>query len=183
MKRLSLGLFVAALVVLTGCSSDAPSTSLDGKLSANSRAAESEVQATATTRRRPRTTTTRRPRPNTTTTRRNRPPTQPTAPTAPTTPTTMSRTGVAGAVTYEKNCAPDRPCSLEGGPAELRLISGRDVIARGNARDSGAFVIEAPPGNYTLEAKPANKRQACDPVDITVPADGYVTVQVTCGAK
>jgi hypothetical protein len=96
----------------------------------------------------------------------------------------MSQTGVAGVVLYEKDCSADRPCSFDPGPAQLKLLSSAGaVVARGNAGNNGAFFLQAPPGSYTLEAKPAGKKQACAPVPVTVSDQGYTTVQVHCGAK
>jgi hypothetical protein len=177
MKRALLGLFLGALVVLSACSS---STKLDGQLSAHSRpnTVNAQAKATTTTRRHPRTTTTRR---HTTTTRRHGSASTAPALTTPTTPTTISQSGVAGAVLYDTNCAPDRPCSLQPGPAQLKLVTSKGVVvAQGRAADNGAFVLPAPPGNYTLLAKPPSKKQSCDAVAVTVSAGQYTTTRVHC---
>jgi hypothetical protein len=96
----------------------------------------------------------------------------------------MGRSGVAGAVLYETNCSADRPCSMSPGPAEIKLVNGSgDVVARGAASDHGSFVIQAPPGTYTLLAKPPSKKDACDPVSVTIEDGHYTTTTVQCGAK
>jgi hypothetical protein len=176
MKRALLGLFLGALVVLSACSSP---TKLDGQLSAHSRAETAQAKATTTTRRHPRTTTTTR-RHTTTTRRRGSASTAP-ALNTPTTPTTMSQSGVAGAVLYDTDCAADRPCSIQPGPAQLKLVTSKGVVvAQGRAADNGAFFLPAPPGNYTLLAKPPSKKQSCDAVAVTVSAGQYTTTRVHC---
>jgi hypothetical protein len=183
MKRFFLVAVTGASVLLAACSSGHP-TELNGKLSANTRNADEFTAAarkgSTTTRVHRRTTTTRR-------TNTTRPaPTTPTRPstTFPSTPPTMARTGVAGVVLYETDCSADRPCSLKPGPAKLALLdSAGNVVASGNTRDNGSFILGAAPGNYTLHAKPTGKKQQCAPVPVTVTSNGYTSARITCGAK
>jgi hypothetical protein len=182
MKRLLLGLSVAALVALAACSSSPPSTTLNGKLSANTRQEEVAAKRTTTTKKRTTTTrrtgttrTTRTTRPRSTTTRNTTPPT------TPATPTTMSQTGVAGAVLYESACASDRPCTLQPGVAQVSLVNkAGKVVASTNSRSNGAFVLPAPPGNYTLTGKTPAKKGTCTPVAVTVSDGGYTNTTITC---
>jgi hypothetical protein len=182
MKRIFMGLFLAALA-LTACSSGTPTKSVNGELSANTRAIpETAARRGTSTTRRPRSTATTRRTPRTTRTT----PTTPTIPqpTVPATPTTMSQSGVAGVVLYETGCAADRPCSFTPGPAQLQLRNGNgNVVATGRASDHGSFVIPVAPGNYTLLATPPSKKQRCAPVGVTVTAGQYATTRVDCGAK
>jgi hypothetical protein len=182
MKRLSLGLFLGALVALAGCSSS-PSTTLNGELSAHRRDTPATKDVAAT----------RRPRRHATPTTRRLPPTTRTIPsvpiptrppiTFPPTPTTISSSGVAGAVLYERDCGADHPCSFDGGQAKLTLrdASG-NVVATGSTRDSGSFVLAAPPGQYTLIAKPPAKNRKCDSVPVTVEDGRYASARVVCHA-
>ena len=186
MKRLVLVLPVAVSFALAACSSHPASTAIDGKLSANARTVEAQPVA-VDAKVSPSTTRTTNPRPPHTT-RTSRPtPTTPgetTLPTAPPAPPTPSRTGVAGAVLYQTDCSADRPCSLHPGAAQVRLLDAKgNVVASDQAGDNGAFILQAPPGNYTLVAKPPSKKQTCPPVPVTVSDQGYSTTTIQCGKR
>ena len=183
MKRLALALPLALTIGLAACSH--PSTTIDGKLSANTRTVAAQPVAAqpiaVDAKRSPNTTRTTRPRPPRTT---STTPGQTTLPTAPPTPPTPSLTGVAGAVLYQTDCAADRPCSLHPGAAQVRLLDAKgNVVASDQAGDNGAFILQAPPGNYTVVAKPPSKKETCPPVPVTVSDGGYATTTVQCGQR
>lgn len=95
--------------------------------------------------------------------------------------------GVRGTVLLGPTCPVERdppdPMCADKPYATAILVFRAGVktpFVIGNSDTSGVFQFSLPPGAYTIEAGNGTKLPSCSPIAVTVKAEGYTAVTLSC---
>jgi hypothetical protein len=86
-------------------------------------------------------------------------------------------TGIAGIVRRGPTrpvCVAELPCSGPAPGVVVEIVGGESAVARAVTNADGRFVVQVPPGEYTVRV---NERRV-DPVEVRVHADAFSTVSL-----
>lgn len=95
--------------------------------------------------------------------------------------------GVRGTVLLGPTCPveripPDPACADRpyATTITVRHAGASATFATGQSDATGAFTFSLPPGDYTLTASGGTVLPRCNPTDVSVPANGYITTDISC---